>query len=238
MCANRSLRGNGWKPAPDVGGVGHSCDLPLGHSCDLPWLHIVQICSLQDQADSSELIDMKSNLTHPQLSNARPTTWVQTERAAHEAWGRLTVSSPRAAALMHYLVAEMDESAAVVASHATLAALSGMSTSTVKRAIADLKAGNWVQVLQLGGKGGALAFVVNSRVGWATKRNKMHMAVFTAKVLASGQEQEPDYLDGPPLHKLPVLAPGEMQLPMGDGEGPPSQPAIPGLEPDLPNIGG
>lgn len=38
----RSLRGNGWKPAPDVGGVGHSCDLPLGHSCDLPWLHIVQ----------------------------------------------------------------------------------------------------------------------------------------------------------------------------------------------------
>ena len=36
MCANRSLRGNGLKPAPDVGGVGHSCDLPLGHSCDLP----------------------------------------------------------------------------------------------------------------------------------------------------------------------------------------------------------
>lgn len=33
---NRSLRGNGLKPAPDVGGVGHSCDLPLGHSCDLP----------------------------------------------------------------------------------------------------------------------------------------------------------------------------------------------------------
>lgn len=32
----RSLRGNGWKPAPNVGGVGHSCDLPLGHSCDLP----------------------------------------------------------------------------------------------------------------------------------------------------------------------------------------------------------
>ena len=233
----RSLRGNALKPAWDVGGVGHSCDLPLGHSCDLPWLHIVQHCSLQGQIDRPELSDMKSRLNHPQLTNERSTTWVQTERAAHEAWGRLTVSSPRAAALMHYLVAEMDESAAVVASHATLAALSGMSTSTVKRAIADLKAGNWVQALQLGGKGGALAFVVNSRVGWATKRNKMHMAAFTAKVLASGQEQEPDYLDGPPLHRLPVLAPGEMQLPMGNGEDPPSQPAIPGLEPDLPNIG-
>ena len=166
---------------------------------------------------AQELIDMKSNLTHPSSAMHDPQRGTD-KRAAHEAWGRLTVSSPRAAALMHYLVAEMDESAAVVASHATLAALSGMSTSTVKRAIADLKAGNWVQVLQLGGKGGALAFVVNSRVGWATKRNKMHMAVFTAKVLASGQEQEPDYLDGPPLHKLPVLAPGEMQLPMGDGK--------------------
>lgn len=219
-----------------MGGVGHSCELPLGHSCELPWRHIVQICSLQDHFGSADLNDMKSNLNHPQLTSGRSTTWVQTERAAHEAWGRLTVSSPRAAALMHYLVAEMDESAAVVASHAALAALSGMSPSTVKRAIADLKAGNWVQVLQLGGKGGALAFVVNSRVGWATKRNKMHMAAFTAKVLVSGHEQEPDYLDGPPLHKLPVLAPGELQLPSGPGEDPPSQPAIDGMEHDLPSV--
>lgn len=185
----------------------------------------------------SELIDMKSKLIHPQLTREQnSSTWVQTERSAHEAWGRLTVSSPRAAALMHYLVAEMDESAAVVASHATLSAISGMSPSTIKRAIADLKAGNWVQVLQIGGKGGALAFVVNSRVGWATKRDKIHMAAFTAKVLASGKEQEAGYLEGAPLHAIPMLAPGEAQLPTGDGEDPPSQPAIPGLEPELPSV--
>lgn len=180
---------------------------------------------------------MKSQLTHPQLTREpAKTTWVQTERAAHEAWGRLTVSSPRAAALMHYLVAEMDESAAVVASHATLSAISGMSPSTVKRAISDLKSGNWVQVIQLGGKGGALAFIVNSRVGWATKREKLHMAAFTAKVLASGQEQESGYLEAPQLHRLPMLSPGEAQLPTGEGETPPSQPAIDGLEHDLPSI--
>lgn len=186
---------------------------------------------------SSELIDMKSTLTHPKITSDLPkTTWVQTERSAHEAWGRLTVSSPRAAALMHYLVAEMDESAAVVASHATLAAISGMSASTVKRAIADLKAGNWVQVLQIGGKGGALAFIVNSRVGWAARRDKLHMAAFTAKVLAAGQEQETGYLDAPPLHRLPMLAPGEQQLPTGEGEDPPSQPALEGLEQELPHV--
>lgn len=32
----RSHRGNGLKAFTGVGGVGHSCDLPLGHSCDLP----------------------------------------------------------------------------------------------------------------------------------------------------------------------------------------------------------
>lgn len=137
---------------------------------------------------------------------------------------------------MHYLVAEMDESAAVVASHATLAAISGMSASTVKRAIADLKAGNFVEVIQIGGKGGALAFIVNSRVGWATRRDKIHMAAFTAKVLATSQEQEEGYLEGPPLHRLPLLAPGDLQLPSGPGEDPPSQPAIDGLEHDLPAI--
>jgi len=178
---------------------------------------------------------MKSNLTHPQTTSERH-TWVQTERAAHEAWGHLTVSSPRAAALMHHLVAQMDQSAAVVASHAALATLTGLSASTIKRAIHDLKAGNWIEVVQLGGKGGALAFIVNSRVGWAASRNKLHMAAFTARVLAIGTEQESGYLDKPSLRLIPVLAQGEQQLPTGPGEDPPSQPAIEGFEPDLPSV--
>ena len=45
-----------------------------------------------------------------------PRTWVQTERAAHEAWGNLTMKSPRAAALMHQLVANMGHQNAVVVS--------------------------------------------------------------------------------------------------------------------------
>lgn len=178
---------------------------------------------------------MKSQLNHPQPTLDRH-TWVQTERAAHEAWGRLTVASPRAAALMHHLCAQMDRSAAVVASHAALAALTGMSASTIKRAITDLKAGNWIEVVQLGGKGGALAFIVNSRVGWAASREKIHMAAFTARVLAVGTEQESGYLEAGPLRQIPAMRTGEMQLPAGNGEDPPSQPSIPGIEPDLPSI--
>lgn len=180
--------------------------------------------------------DMKPEMNYPPLTQSTQQTWVQTERAAHEAWGRLTVKSPRAAALMHHLVAQMDQSAAVVASHATLAALCEMSPSTVKRAIADLRAGNWIEIVQIGGKGGALAFIVNSRVGWAASRDKLHMAAFTARVIAIGDEQEPGYLDGPALHRIPMLRHGERQLPTGRGEEPPSQPAIDGMEHDLPSV--
>lgn len=179
---------------------------------------------------------MKSDMSYPPLTQSGRQTWVQTERASHEAWGRLTIQSPRAAALMHHLVAHMDQHAAVVASHATLAHISGLSPATVKRAVKDLKDGNWIQVVQLGGKGGALAFIVNSRVGWSASREMLPMAAFTARVLAIRSEQEATALSGPELRRLPILRYGDRQLPSGLGETPPAQPSIDGLEPDLPNI--
>ena len=178
-----------------------------------------------------------SQLGTPPLTQAGRQTWVQTERAAHEAWGHLTVKSPRAAALMHHLVAQMDSSAAVVASYATLAKISRMSLATVRRAVDDLKAGNWIQVVQVGGKGAANAFIVNSRVGWADARDKLHLASFSARVLADIDDQDESTISGPPLRRLPVLRhAGEGQLPTGPGGEPPSQPSIPGMEPDLPSI--
>lgn len=179
---------------------------------------------------------MSRGLFTPALPEKKRQTWVQTEREAHEAWGHMVHSSPRAAALMHYLVAHMDQSAAVVASYATLAKICRYSVATVRRAVDDLKARNWIQVVQIGGKGGANAFVVNSRVAWATSRDMLHLAAFSARVLADASEQDRDTLEGPPLRRVPVLRTGEFQLPTGPGEEPPSQPAIEGMEPDLPAI--
>ncbi len=168
----------------------------------------------------------------PQQKNR---TWVQTDRAAHEAWGQMVRRNPRAAALLHVLCAHMDNQAAVVASRATLASLAGYSEATVKRAVADLKAGRWIQVVQLGGKGGVNAYVVNSNVAWADNRDKISLAVFSARVIATREEQsEPD--DNLPLRRIPTLYRGEQQVAAGDGEEPPSQPFIDGLEPDLPYI--
>ena len=75
---------------------------------------------------------------------------------------------------------------------------------------------------------------MNSRVGWAESRNKLHLAAFSARVIADKAEQ--NYIDDAPLRRIPTLMPGERQLPTGPGEDPPSQPAIDGMEPDLPSL--
>ena len=103
----------------------------------------------------------------------------------------------------------MDQSAAVVASYATLAKICGFSVATVRRAVDDLKSRQWIQVVQIGGKGAANAFVVNSRVAWAANRDMLPLAAFTARVLASPDEQDAETLDGPPLRRVPILRAGE-----------------------------
>lgn len=162
-----------------------------------------------------------------------PRTWVQTERAAHEAWGRLTMKSPRAAAVMHHLVANMGHQNAVVIGQKTLAKLVGVNERTVRRALDDLVAGGWIQVVQLGHLGTVNAYVVNSAVAWGESREQMHrLAVFSARVVADAEDQSPETLERRDLRKLPVIYPPEEALPTGDGE-PGAQIAFDGMEPVL-----
>lgn len=185
--------------------------------------------------------DTQANLTQGRVTSGHdlatraPVTkgWVQTERSAHQAWARLGAKNASASTLLHVLVANMNKGAAVVASRQTLSKLAGFSEATVKRSVAVLKAENFIQVVQLGGKGGVNAYVINSRVAWADSRSNLNVAAFTAQVLASADEQEES--GGPLLRRIPSLFPGELQLPTGPGEDPPSQPGLDGIEPpDLP----
>lgn len=181
---------------------------------------------------------MKSRMTQPgspAMTESKRQTWVQTERAAHDAWGDLCARNQRAAVLLHKLVAHMDKSGAVVASHSTLSSICGYSVATLKRAITDLRADRWIEVLQIGGKGGACAYVVNDRVAWADTREKRSMSMFSANVIVDRAEQQG--VDTGPLRRIPTLMhPAELQLPSGPGAEPPSQPSIEGMEPDLPAI--
>ena len=93
-----------------------------------------------------------------------------------------------------------------------------------------------MQVVRLNGPGTVSAYVVNSAVAWGQPRDKLHLAAFTAAVVADAADQEAITLEHRDLRKIPMLYPGERQLPTGPGEDPPSQPAIEGMEPDLPSL--
>lgn len=159
--------------------------------------------------------------------------WVQTDKKAHEVWARFTLNKPTASALLHFMCAYMVDQNALVISQAVLAKKLGVSLRTVGTAINDLAANQWIQIVKLG-KGKECAYVVNDRVAWDKPRGNLNLSLFTANVVADAEDQTE--LDGPTLKRIPVLFPGELQLPTGPGEDHPSQPAIPGFEPDLPNI--
>ena len=163
-------------------------------------------------------------------------TWVQTERTAHEAWARLIAKKPRAAQLMHHLVALMGPSNAVVISQKTLAKLMDVSDRTVRTAVSDLAAERWMSVVKLTGPGTVAAYVVNDQVAWGQRRTELHLSAFSATVIADREDQDDALLGHGELRRIPSLYTNEAQLPTGPGEEPPSQPAIDGFEPDLPAI--
>lgn len=145
-----------------------------------------------------------------------------------------------AARLAHVLVAHMGDGNAVVASQATLGELMSVSgrppvhRHTVRKAIQKLEAERWIEVVQIGGKGGALAYVVNDRVAWGQPRDKLRYSRFSAQVIASSSEQQQPLEDRPPLRQIPTLMRGEEQIPHGPNDDPPSQGLLEGTEPDLP----
>jgi DNA-binding transcriptional MocR family regulator len=126
---------------------------------------------------------------------------------------------------------------AVVVSQKVLAKMLGCTDRTIRNALSDLVAEGWIEVVQIGAAGSVNAYVVNARVAWGQRRDQLHLAVFTAQIIADADDQPAGTTDRAALRRIPTLYPGEQQLPAGDGEPPPSEPALPGFEADLPVIG-
>lgn len=177
--------------------------------------------------------------TLPNPKQSHSGKWVQTERAAHEAFAALISRSPLAARIMHLLVARVGENNAVIISQGALAKLAGASRQGVQKALRILNQDCWIETRQIGDRSTVNAYVLNDRVAWHGARDGLRYSLFSATVIASSEEQ-PDATeldrnhDLRPLRRLPALYPGENQLPSGDGLPPPSEPALPGMEPDLP----
>lgn len=165
----------------------------------------------------------------------KPGQWVQTERKAHEAWARLISKKPRAAELLHHMVAQMGHQNAVVVPQKVLAQLMGRSLDTVQRAIRDLVAEKWIEVVKLG-PGTVAAYVVNDRVAWGQPRDQLRLSMFSATVVADFADQDQPALPHADLRRIPTLYPGERPLPTGEGLPPPVQEPLEGLDHEMPSL--
>lgn len=165
-----------------------------------------------------------------------PGTWVQTDRATHEAWAALTRRSGLAAQIMHLLAARVGEFNAVVISQKTLAELAGASRRGVQNALKLLEQDRWIELVQIGDTGSVNAHVINDRVVWSGPRENLRYSKFSAVVIVSEKEQpNSDELGRcEPLRTLPGN--GERQIAAGPGLEPPSEPSLPGMELDLPGL--
>lgn len=170
---------------------------------------------------------------------ARPgRTFIQTDRATHEAWAKLMSENNTSARLMHVLCAQMDDGTnAVVVSQRTLAKLMGVTDRTIRTALKPLVDGLWIQVVQIGQTGSVNAYVLNSTVAWTRSRNDLRLSTFHARVIADATDQARGTPVTPVTGKLrtvPLLHSGDELLPSGQGLPPPSQPSLLGLEPSPP----
>jgi hypothetical protein len=106
----------------------------------------------------------------------------------------------------------------------------------VQNALKVLDRERWLEIRQIGERGTVNAHVINDRVVWSGPRDGLRYSLFSAMVIVSDEEQ-PDRSElgrQEPLNRVPRLYPGEQQLPTGEGLPPPSEPALPGLETELP----
>lgn len=161
-----------------------------------------------------------------------PGPWVQVDRKAMEQWAALIAESAPAGQLLMTMVSNMGRGNALVASQMALVEATGLSRSTVQRALKVLRERKWVEVVQIGPNKSSSAYVINSRVAWTGKTDGKRHSLFHAVVLAAESEQT--QIETGELKHLPEIFTGEQQLPYGDGMEPPSEPALPGLEHDLP----
>lgn len=108
-----------------------------------------------------------------------------------------------AAGLLMLISKRMDRHTnALVASQKALEELTGLSRTSLWRAIKHLQDHSWIQVVKIGTVN---AYVVNSQVFWKSHGDKKH-SVFHATVIATSTEQEQlDPSRSLLLRKFPVL---------------------------------
>lgn len=151
------------------------------------------------------------------------------ELHALEGLSSLIHRAPKAAQLIVTLIRRMTSGSAgvIVVSRETMKELLCCSMPTVDRSLKLLMEEGWIQRIRIGG---ASAIAINRRIAWIGSRGAIQHAVFDATVIASRSEQDAISLEPPTMRRVPVVEMVEIAIPFGDGESPPSQPELGGVD--------
>ena len=153
----------------------------------------------------------------PSSPTPKKQTFVQTERAAHLAWGKLSAHKPMAACCLHQLIALMDRQNTVCIAHKTLAKMLNIHIRSVNRGVKYLEENGWIQRIQMGSTASVNAYSINSRVAWADKRDNKKFSRFHAVIIADIDDQNEVALSTEELKKVPLIyPPDEIPLPTGE----------------------
>lgn len=129
---------------------------------------------------------------------------LETSEEINQAWRQLFKESKCAGTVMNEIVRNLGPHNAVCASQKTLAILTSYSVRSIVRAMKHLVDHQWIQVVQLNGKGDVNCYVVNDRVAWADKRHKLQYSKFSATILASSLDQNKQQKGA--LRRIPTLS--------------------------------
>jgi hypothetical protein len=108
---------------------------------------------------------------------------------------RLSIKNPRAASILHVILAQLDEDKTLVISQNNLARLGKCSLATLKRSLKVLRE-NWVDISNIGNTGSVCSYRINERLLWEySDEDNIKVAIFKATVLTSSNEQMEEVRD-------------------------------------------
>ncbi len=157
--------------------------------------------------------------TEPVPGNQGPQGWLQSDKQAHEAMWRLSIKSPAAIAVLHFMISQLARgTTGVIISAPAMARRLGISERSVKSAVKLLKDMKFVQILK---SGNTNAYLINSRVAWQGKRG-FRFASFNAQITVDELEQASpvdeliaegeELLDVPVMEMMPTDRENQLDL--------------------------
>jgi len=152
--------------------------------------------TFDERADQLAAMDKAEKAAEKREKQSNYKRWAQYNLEQTKRMIELQLNQPRAAAILSFLVDQMDVYNAVICSNEALQDLLGISESTVKRAIKVLKDGQFLTVLK---SGKSNVYAINDTIYWKSWGKNIRYSKFNAAVVVTDSEQERSFKFSEPM---------------------------------------